>query len=300
LDVVGHSVLLMAAGSVCTPEVGFAGYAAFDVFKKSAVAFLLLRVFHAWARERQAINKHISTFNVRECVCFVEADRPFVYGQIAMLMRAVRQVDEDDDDDAALDAFNLLVRSRVGIAITSSVGAVGFRYKHIVGVYFIVKLSEFIDRIHYMNGFRFNFGQFVYTLLMIFVTYPGSMLILAYVADWCVHLQGWRWNLVCSMASFFYSIMVMSQLAGASWAVWPDEPRMDVLRSIGVEVVDPKAAADIPASHILPTTCVFLVALGAWVYHIFMGLTPKIDLPRLTRRLGSSISRFTSTTSKQA
>jgi len=78
-------------------------------------------LFH-WEKHRSDTLESMATFTVHDCVCFCEQDRPFVFGHIALLMRSVGECDESASQEEALDAFDALVRDRIGKAMFASIG----------------------------------------------------------------------------------------------------------------------------------------------------------------------------------
>eukprot|EP00445_Apocalathium_hangoei_P085126 CAMPEP_0204198994 /NCGR_PEP_ID=MMETSP0361-20130328/65689_1 /ASSEMBLY_ACC=CAM_ASM_000343 /TAXON_ID=268821 /ORGANISM="Scrippsiella Hangoei, Strain SHTV-5" /LENGTH=136 /DNA_ID=CAMNT_0051161207 /DNA_START=24 /DNA_END=430 /DNA_ORIENTATION=+ len=87
--------------------------------------------YRAHARDKAAIESGLVNFSVRDCVCFVEADRPVVYRNIADLMRTVLpELGDSGDDEVALQHFDELVRREIPRAMTNSMGRFALRYRY--------------------------------------------------------------------------------------------------------------------------------------------------------------------------
>eukprot|EP00928_Gymnodinium_smaydae_P060302 TRINITY_DN4390_c5_g1_i2.p1 TRINITY_DN4390_c5_g1~~TRINITY_DN4390_c5_g1_i2.p1 ORF type:complete len:538 (+),score=49.28 TRINITY_DN4390_c5_g1_i2:58-1671(+) len=89
----------------------------------------------SWIRERAWMYDRLRGFDVKDCVCTVESDRPIVYRNIAALMRASGKVDQMESsassDEHALESFNELVRTELPKVFEASLGKYSFRYKNL-------------------------------------------------------------------------------------------------------------------------------------------------------------------------
>jgi len=112
--------------------------------------FVMAWIFRQWARTKDAIHERMENFRVDKCTCFVEEDRPIVYRNIAILMRATGAVDDTSTDNEALHAFNLLVRRSLSKSLISSVGHLGLGYRHVVVVFMCTYIPERLD---YTQGY---------------------------------------------------------------------------------------------------------------------------------------------------
>mmetsp|Transcript_21198 Transcript_21198/g.72989 ORF Transcript_21198/g.72989 Transcript_21198/m.72989 type:complete len:137 (-) Transcript_21198:17-427(-) len=101
-------------------------------------------VLRRWARDRDAMHARLPTFNVQNCSCFCESERPVVYSNITALMKAAGKVPKHSTDSDALRTFDCLVRSTLSQAFASAFGLSNFGYKHYVMLgFFANKVSVF-------------------------------------------------------------------------------------------------------------------------------------------------------------
>mmetsp|Transcript_141133 Transcript_141133/g.450831 ORF Transcript_141133/g.450831 Transcript_141133/m.450831 type:complete len:619 (+) Transcript_141133:60-1916(+) len=124
----------------------FTGFALSLPALMSFSALLWLYVIRNWERDKVSIRSRLEDFSVSECRCFDEKDRPIVYRNIAVLMRHVEAVPKDSDEDAALEAFDELVRAELPNAIAGSVGRHVLKYKHLVCVAAVTGLPDLMDK----------------------------------------------------------------------------------------------------------------------------------------------------------
>lgn len=102
-------------------------------------------VFRRLAREKAALISRLCGFEVRACVCAVEADRPVVYHNISTFMQATYDLPAVATSEEALDAFNKMVRAELPAAVLASLGRMSFGYKHIVMFGMTVSGSFLLD-----------------------------------------------------------------------------------------------------------------------------------------------------------
>eukprot|EP00927_Polykrikos_kofoidii_P003034 TRINITY_DN11206_c0_g1_i3.p1 TRINITY_DN11206_c0_g1~~TRINITY_DN11206_c0_g1_i3.p1 ORF type:complete len:608 (+),score=105.50 TRINITY_DN11206_c0_g1_i3:56-1879(+) len=122
---------------------------AFENFITALHMNLMMLIFtvhcHQCHRDREQAKLRLSTFNVQDCICAVESDRPIIYRNIAALMRAMGEVDPDCTSSCALAAFDSLVRERLSIAFCNSFGGSGPGYLDFVVVGFACKGAGVLD-----------------------------------------------------------------------------------------------------------------------------------------------------------
>merc|ERR1740121_3498038 len=93
------------------------------------------RALRCWARQRARIHQRMCDFQVQECTCFCEDDRPLVYNNIASLMRDTGKVNDEATVDHCLEVFNKMVRERLPVALIASVGPGSLRYLHALSIF---------------------------------------------------------------------------------------------------------------------------------------------------------------------
>lgn len=159
-----------------------------------AAGFVL---FRRWAREMEAIQRRVATFEVGQCSCTCEDDRPLLHKNIALLMRAGGLVGEGAAEPDALLAFNDFVRARLSRSLAASIGPVGLRYWHVVLMFFVIVVPLSFDI--YVLGVpdaqaewitRWRIGQALDVAIWVLGLYP---LLVALMSKWCrlcLHLRG--------------------------------------------------------------------------------------------------------------
>lgn len=155
------------------------------------VNYIMLLVFlpffvvsqRRWAKRRVEMLERLRVFDVRDCTCAVESDRPVVYGNIALLIQASLQV----DSEMALDAFNVIVREQLPAALADSLGRFAFEYKHYAALGWIFAGGSLLDSFE-----RFSDGT-------------SGMLVVAYV----VVMTAWAF-------AFFPVLLILVEALGAS------------------------------------------------------------------------------------
>lgn len=97
------------------------------------------------AKAKENIHQRMRLFRVEECICACMEDRPVVFENISVLMRAIGEVDRESSEQDALDAFNILVRRRLPRSLTASIGPLGIGYWQSVALYLCAFLPRSID-----------------------------------------------------------------------------------------------------------------------------------------------------------
>jgi hypothetical protein len=157
-----------------------------------AWVFLLRR----WNKEKKWIIKRLSEFTVRDCVCFMESDRPVVYKNVAVLMKAIGDVDVFADEDTALDAFDQRVRKYLPSAFGVALGNNSFMYKHYLLLGFLNIAGQLSDMwAGYSEGAPLRY-LLLHTCCLVrgaMVFWPLCLSILCETpARWLPNLSGWR------------------------------------------------------------------------------------------------------------
>lgn len=94
------------------------------------LCYPVMVAFRVWARNQAAIQARLADFDVARCTCSDEADRPLVYRNIAILMRATHVVESGATNQEALEAFNRLVKAQLPGALDGCIGRIGLAYKY--------------------------------------------------------------------------------------------------------------------------------------------------------------------------
>lgn len=212
----------------------------------AALAFIYRIRRHC--REIAAMHARVQTFQVRDCVCACEEDRPVVYQNIAVLMRACAAVSSDATDDEALDAFNLLARNVLPCALKASIGSFGARYKHILLIGTVMGIPRGLD-VDVGVFFGMPSGQMFRVSWTFMAVSWGLLVLVGYLmtsfAGCCLHLKGWLnhayvitvWFSLVTLTSFldlcinhleaeggvaFYLVVVLFIAAPAGIEYWLD------------------------------------------------------------------------------
>jgi len=154
-----------------------------------------------WSRDRAAIQSRLGNFSVRNCVCFVEADRALVCRNIAALMKARRVVHMDATQDEALDAFEVLVRTDLPSAFVSALGTRSFKYKQYLMFAFAAQGCLSLDYLGYQANlpYRSLLAFALVEFALVFFQWPMGFLLAEKMSSCCLHWHGWReriWLLV--------------------------------------------------------------------------------------------------------
>jgi len=189
-----------------------------------SVAFAYCVRKHAWSIAK--MQARITAFEVRDCKCAVEEDRPVVYENIAVLMRACGAVPMNGTDDEALDAFNALVKSVLPSAVKASIGEYGFRYQHLLLLSVVQALPRGLDMAacyHHMPALEFV-NDCIGFSAMAFGAVPLGTLLLCLLANRRLQLYGFL-NHAYVLASLLLSaalvvaLMELVRISEASNAV---------------------------------------------------------------------------------
>mmetsp|Transcript_14804 Transcript_14804/g.32642 ORF Transcript_14804/g.32642 Transcript_14804/m.32642 type:complete len:693 (+) Transcript_14804:252-2330(+) len=164
-------------------------------------------------RSREKMLFRLKTFDVRECSCACEDDRPMVYNNIAGLMRATHELPGTVSEEETLDCFNSLVRSEMPSAMLWSFGRFNMRYEHMLVCSAFGVGSRIIDGLcgipYGMSVRLFVTYYFLwYAIVMFFIT-PMTFVMFHLLAKWHLSLRGWKERLL----SLGMSIMVAIILA---------------------------------------------------------------------------------------
>lgn len=159
-----------------------------------AMHFVLALVYRGHARIRTGLFDALSSFDVHGCRVFCDSDRPMIYRNISVLMRAVRLVPEGTEDEPALSAFNKLIRDELPDVLALSSGLVGLRYAYavtfsllLIGPFFLV--LGVVEEMEVMFEHRFWLMQGL-TFTMLFAVFPFSLQFLVFWVGDMIELQG--------------------------------------------------------------------------------------------------------------
>eukprot|EP00928_Gymnodinium_smaydae_P098169 TRINITY_DN9076_c0_g1_i2.p1 TRINITY_DN9076_c0_g1~~TRINITY_DN9076_c0_g1_i2.p1 ORF type:complete len:493 (+),score=31.94 TRINITY_DN9076_c0_g1_i2:209-1480(+) len=187
-----------------------------------------------WIRKRHGIIKSLATFDIRQCSCTVEEDRPVILSNIALLMVAtgkssavldIKQCAMEDQSNVnmteqmieqALDDFNLFVRQRLPEVFQVSQGSSSFNLQHYLVLAHSAFMTFYFDILPYfrtrlVGDMLWNGCGYVYGISVV-----GP--ILSFVFEWGASprahlegLQGVAWFLI---AASLYSITPTAILYG--------------------------------------------------------------------------------------
>merc|ERR1712194_424812 len=101
---------------------------------------------HKWAREKKHIQESLLNFDVRDCLCAVESDRPIVYRNIMLLMEAADLVPVSATESDALNAFNVYVCGQLPVAFASAFGLHSFSPLQYYAMGFLMQAGNIVDR----------------------------------------------------------------------------------------------------------------------------------------------------------
>mmetsp|Transcript_58074 Transcript_58074/g.152005 ORF Transcript_58074/g.152005 Transcript_58074/m.152005 type:complete len:192 (+) Transcript_58074:1-576(+) len=172
--------------------LGGSGEILLPVFTTISSCFLL-RSLRRWARDREAIGARLQNFSVRRCICACEEDRPVVYRNIAALMRETLPDVDLTDDDEALEAFDILVRTDLPLAFSSSLGKTFMPYKYVAAVFASWDLPNMIDLLAGMTGgmpIRDTARWALWYLPLALSIYPLALISTERMTSCFLHLRG--------------------------------------------------------------------------------------------------------------
>lgn len=86
------------------------------------------------AHTRASLFLRLSRFNVRDCSVTHGPDRPLLYSNIGVLMRAVQLVPDGTSDEGILDAFSRLIQEELPGALATNIGWVTLSYANAVAL----------------------------------------------------------------------------------------------------------------------------------------------------------------------
>jgi len=147
---------------------------------------LLLVLGRRMAAEHQDILRRVAHFRVQSATCFVEADRKFVEGNIAAFMKCMGLVGREEDDEAALEMFNDLVRRRVPGALSRSLGRLGLEYQTVSAMSCATLMRAFDDLggcLHSNQDCRLIVGLLITSFVLGLAVTPLSVAGALYVAS---------------------------------------------------------------------------------------------------------------------
>eukprot|EP00928_Gymnodinium_smaydae_P021650 TRINITY_DN18470_c0_g1_i1.p1 TRINITY_DN18470_c0_g1~~TRINITY_DN18470_c0_g1_i1.p1 ORF type:complete len:517 (-),score=57.77 TRINITY_DN18470_c0_g1_i1:10-1560(-) len=165
--------LISVANIVCRHYIPLRQDDWFSV-KCYVIGLVYCYTLRTWIRERASMSRFLKRFDVHDCICTVEDDRPVVYRNIAVLMRTSGKIPNCCDDEALIQ-FNALVRAELPKAFRASLGRLSFKYKDLAMLLSFFFFPGFFDDIqddpvvHLMwDATGFFFISFVFGPLCIF------------------------------------------------------------------------------------------------------------------------------------
>eukprot|EP00414_Alexandrium_minutum_P000554 CAMPEP_0113818474 /NCGR_PEP_ID=MMETSP0328-20130328/258_1 /TAXON_ID=39455 /ORGANISM="Alexandrium minutum" /LENGTH=564 /DNA_ID=CAMNT_0000786409 /DNA_START=93 /DNA_END=1784 /DNA_ORIENTATION=+ /assembly_acc=CAM_ASM_000350 len=181
-------------------------------------AYLMVRALRGWGRERMEMRRRLADFSVDQVTCFDESDRPLVYGNIAALMKAAKQVPQDTAQGDALAAFNQLVREVMPLALGASM-RVGFRYIHPFTLSAVAWGSGWLDTmVGLAHGMPWRLAAAETMAFAIFVCCEVPLAFSAWMnlTTRCLHLKG-----LCEQA-FLFGVIILTYLPlfGLNRLIW--------------------------------------------------------------------------------
>mmetsp|Transcript_67137 Transcript_67137/g.140245 ORF Transcript_67137/g.140245 Transcript_67137/m.140245 type:complete len:433 (-) Transcript_67137:178-1476(-) len=182
---------LTAMGYIIIHEVGGSFLMLYVVI--AVLAGFCFRDLRRWQIRKLEVERRISSFNVRDCTCAVEDDRPVVYLNISRLMRVSNIVRQNATQEEALDAFNARVRDDLMRAFHASSGPHAFHYHHYVMLGFLISGGKGLDMLvsldrgldpRYIICFNLN------VIAWVFGVWPICFVLLGKAAAAKTHLTG--------------------------------------------------------------------------------------------------------------
>ena len=187
-------------------------------------------VIRKWARQRCDVRMRLSAFDVRDCTCFCEDDRPLVYANIKVLItehlqrgQATCSLEED------LHKFNELVRERLFHSVMKSLGHLPFPYKSLLPLIMCYSIPRVVD---VLGGFSHGMSArycVIYCLWYATVwaaCFPVIVNIGAVCISVCLDLTGWREHAWLFLNSIFVIGLITAARVGAdimeAWALDSD------------------------------------------------------------------------------
>lgn len=180
--------------------------------------FCWLLLTRRLARMRLAIRQRVESFRVENCICAEESDRPLVFRNIALLMRATGALDPDAADEDAPGAFNVIVRARLLGPLANNVRP---EYLHFVALHACAQAPVYVDGYFGIRPFPGPAGTETHVRISLLLDL--AMWSLAFIPFWsllvikfcerCIHLTGWRevaFLMLTCAAVVFVSIAIIA------------------------------------------------------------------------------------------
>jgi len=181
----------------------------FPVLYKRAAGYIVASVLYIyivrrWKRWKLETRARIEKFQLIDCICSDERDRPLVYSNIATLMRGVGKVSGLADQSEALRSFEKIVRTK----LPDVFGAVSFRsnfkYRHYLFLGFVSEGTITIDAFTGLQDKSVSFRSFVvYQAFFLFIwsaALPLAFVVGELVAHFNAHLRGYREHIYLGLA----------------------------------------------------------------------------------------------------
>jgi len=123
--------------------------------------------FRRLVRLRQELTLPVENFKIQSTTCAQEEDRPLVEGNIVAFMRALEEVDPEANDEAALEAFNRLVRMEVPSALNAACGRRTLPYRYVAVMTFGLSMRIFDQAVACISG-ETPWPDFCYHAVVVF------------------------------------------------------------------------------------------------------------------------------------
>eukprot|EP00927_Polykrikos_kofoidii_P038599 TRINITY_DN33002_c0_g1_i3.p1 TRINITY_DN33002_c0_g1~~TRINITY_DN33002_c0_g1_i3.p1 ORF type:complete len:587 (-),score=46.00 TRINITY_DN33002_c0_g1_i3:164-1924(-) len=130
----------------------------------------------------------LSTFCVQNCRCSCEADRPLVYGNIALLMQAMGKVQQHSSLEEALRAFDLLVRRTLAPKFVDALGGSMLGYNDCAVLVLFAFGTLHIDDLRMVTP-ETVVSQTCTCIIEVFALGPCSLKLQMFCASRFLHLQ---------------------------------------------------------------------------------------------------------------
>eukprot|EP00928_Gymnodinium_smaydae_P093716 TRINITY_DN7801_c0_g1_i2.p1 TRINITY_DN7801_c0_g1~~TRINITY_DN7801_c0_g1_i2.p1 ORF type:complete len:515 (+),score=47.31 TRINITY_DN7801_c0_g1_i2:47-1591(+) len=153
-------------------------------------AFVYCYFHRSWIRERASMYERLRTFDVKDCVCAVESDRPLVYKNIHTLMKSAGKMCGESEADA-LKCFNGLVRAELPKVFGASLGHLSFKYRIVVMALSLYFVPGYIDKLPMHASPRKAVWQLVGVIFACTGTGPICVYFFECFAKHYLHLSGW-------------------------------------------------------------------------------------------------------------
>mmetsp|Transcript_33335 Transcript_33335/g.71422 ORF Transcript_33335/g.71422 Transcript_33335/m.71422 type:complete len:605 (-) Transcript_33335:45-1859(-) len=124
-------------------------------------AWTYLFVSRFWAKRSAALRKQVESFDIHNCMCAEESDRPLVYGNIAALLKGIGKVPQHAHQEEALQTFQKMVRDTLPGIFMPQHFKLNYLWKHYMAIGFVHGFETFVDS---FSGVHLGDVSFLYFL----------------------------------------------------------------------------------------------------------------------------------------